>query len=129
MIYATTRLFYENNFTKETIWFYIFILCVLHGGFNMNIRCNQKLMFCKDRGIDFSGLIVQAIRPALLGISILPPGIFENSNFNVRHYGDSLHFTARWTEKGSFPTLQPSSKTKLSVRVRQKRCLRRYIII
>jgi len=26
----------------------------LHGGYNMNIRCNQKFMFCKDRGIDFS---------------------------------------------------------------------------
>jgi len=21
-------------------------------GYNMNIRCNQKCMFCKDRGID-----------------------------------------------------------------------------
>jgi len=40
----------------------------------------------------------------LLGISTLPPGTF----------GDS-HFTARWTKKGRFPTLQLSLKTKISV--------------
>jgi len=44
------------------------------------------------------------VRAALLGISTLPPGTF----------GDS-HFIARWTEKGRFPTLEPLSKTKLSV--------------
>jgi len=42
------------------------------------------------------------VRPALLGISILPPGTFED-----------LHFTACWTEKGRFPTLRPLSKTKI----------------
>jgi len=43
-------------------------------------------------------------RPVLLGISTLPFGTF----------GD-FHFTARWMEKRRFPTLQPSSKTTLSV--------------
>jgi len=43
-------------------------------------------------------------RPALLEISTLPPGTFRDS-----------HFAAHWTEKGRFPTLQLSSKTKLSV--------------
>ncbi|XP_016661952.1 uncharacterized protein LOC107884431 [Acyrthosiphon pisum] len=37
----------------------------------------------------------------------------------VRHYGDS-HFTAHCMEKSRFQTLQPSSKTKLSVQVSQK---------
>jgi len=32
----------------------LFILSVTHGGYAMNIRCSQKFMFCKDRGIDFS---------------------------------------------------------------------------
>jgi len=35
-----------------------------------------------------------------LGISTFPPGTFGVS-----------HFTARWTEKRRFPTVQPSSKT------------------
>jgi len=26
----------------------------MQGGYNMNLRCNQKFIFCKDRGIDFS---------------------------------------------------------------------------
>jgi len=38
---------YENNFMKEKC------LRVMQGGYNMNIICNQKFMFCKDRGIDF----------------------------------------------------------------------------
>jgi len=25
----------------------------MHGGYNMNIRCDQKFIFCNDRGIDF----------------------------------------------------------------------------
>jgi len=50
----------------------LFILSVIHGGYNMNVRCKQKFMFCKDRGIDFSvWLCVQYF----LGISTLPPGI------------------------------------------------------
>jgi len=90
----------------------------MHAGDNMNIRFNQKFMFYEDRGIDFSVLFVQRIpvilssvllgfpfyRPVLLGISTLPPGTF----------GDS-HFTTRWKKKHRFTTLQPSSKTKLSV--------------
>jgi len=40
--------------------------------------------------------------------------LFEISTLPAWPYGDS-HFTARWTEKGLFPKLQPSSKTKLSV--------------
>jgi len=45
---------------------------------------------------------VPGIRPALFGIFTLPPGIMA-------------HFTARWKEKGRFPTFQLSTKTKLSV--------------
>jgi len=68
----------------------------------MNIlRCNQKCMFCKDHGIDFR--FVHGIR-----VIYMP-----------RNFGD-FHFTAHWTEKGRFPTLLPSSKTKLSVYVWQK---------
>jgi len=37
---------------------------------------------------------------------------YGDFHFTTRHYGDS-HFTTSRTEKGSFPTLQPSSKTKL----------------
>jgi len=49
-IYAITRLFYENHFKEERT------KCsrVMQRGYNMNIRCNQKLMYCKDQGIDFS---------------------------------------------------------------------------
>jgi len=46
---STTTIFHERN---DLV---IFILSVTHyGGYNMNIRRNQKFMFCKDRGIDFS---------------------------------------------------------------------------
>jgi len=43
-------------------------------------------------------------RPALLGISSFPSGTKKN-----------FLFSARWMEKGHFPTLQPWSNTKLSV--------------
>jgi len=46
--YSTKTIFHERNNLV------LFILSVMHGGYNMNIRCNQKLMFCKERGIDFS---------------------------------------------------------------------------
>jgi len=44
--------------------------------YNMNIRCNQKCVFYKDRGIHFSVWLCRgyACTPALLGIFILPPG-------------------------------------------------------
>lgn len=48
-IYATIRLFYENNFMKEKC------LCAMQLGFNMNIRCNQMFTLCKYRGIDCTG--------------------------------------------------------------------------
>jgi len=54
-------------------------------------------------------------RPALFGIFTLPSGIIRNS-----------HFTAHWTEKGRFPTLQLLSKTKLSEQVRQKNIYNTY---
>jgi len=44
------------------------------------------------------------MRPALLGISTLLHGTFRD-----------FHFTAHWTEKERIATLQPLSKTKLSV--------------
>jgi len=40
---------------KETIWFYLLILSGNHGGYDdMNMRCNQKCMFCMGCGINFS---------------------------------------------------------------------------
>jgi len=52
-IYVTTKLFYENNISwKKRFGF--FILSIMNVGYNINIRCNKKLMFYKDRGIDFS---------------------------------------------------------------------------
>jgi len=67
-IYATTKLFYEN---KKC-------LRVMQGGYNMNIRCNQKLMFYEDRNIDFSVCLFREyawhLSSVLLGISILPIG-------------------------------------------------------
>ena len=34
--------------------YFILQTLVMQEGYNMNIRCNQKFMFCKDRDIDFS---------------------------------------------------------------------------
>jgi len=85
----------------------------------INVRCNQKFMFCKNRGIDFSVWLCRGYardmyaqhfwgfpfyRPALLWISTLPPGIIRAS-----------YFTGHRTEKERFPTLQPLLKTKHSV--------------
>jgi len=68
----------------------------MQGGYNMNIRCNQKLVFCKDRGIDFGVWLCRAYacnmytqhfwgfllyHPALFGISTLPPGTIGDSHF------------------------------------------------
>jgi len=39
-IYATYILFYGQNVIKY--------LRVMQGGYNMNLRCNQKFMFYKD---------------------------------------------------------------------------------
>jgi len=69
---------------------------------NMNIRRNQKFMFCKDRGKDFSVwlMVIQQIRAwfvrlARLWISILPPGTFGNFHFTTRHFlGFSLYHLA-----------------------------------
>jgi len=108
----------------------LFIL--MNVGYNMDVTCNQKFMFCMDRGIDFSVWLCLRYtwyaHPALLWFSILPPGTFRIStlrpntfwdlHFTTRHYGDS-HLNAHWTKKGCFPTVQPSSKTKFSVQVWQ----------
>jgi len=51
-IHVTTRLFYENNISWKKR--FGFILIVMHGSYNMNLKSNQKLMFCKDRGIVFN---------------------------------------------------------------------------
>jgi len=46
--YSTKTIFHERNDL------FLFILSVMHGGYNMNIRCNEKFMFYEDRSIDFS---------------------------------------------------------------------------
>jgi len=45
---STTTIFHEIN------GMVLFILSVTHGGYNTNMRYNQKFMFYEDRGIDFS---------------------------------------------------------------------------
>jgi len=86
----TTKVLYRDLWNNQTILqkqyfmkkndLVLFILCVtMHEGYNiMNIICNQKFMFCKYRGIDFSV-------PGCAGIRV----ICELSKF-----GD-FHFTAR----------------------------------
>jgi len=48
-IYAATKLLCENNCCMIEK-----CLRAMQGGYNMNIRCNQKCVFCNDRGIDFT---------------------------------------------------------------------------
>jgi len=56
----------------------------------MNITCNQKFMFCKDSGIDFSVRLCRRyarnMRSALLGISTLPPGTFWDFHFTTWNF-------------------------------------------
>jgi len=92
-LYATTRLFYEKNSMQEKC------LRIMKGGYNMNMRCYQMFMFW----------------------TVVTPSTFEDFHFTARHYlgfsiyysalGDS-HFTARWTEKGRFPTLQQNFRCR-----------------
>jgi len=63
--YSTTTIFHVIN---DLV---LFSLSVTHAGYNMNIRCNQKCMSCKNHGIEsVSGC---AYHLALLGIPTLPP--------------------------------------------------------
>jgi len=39
--YSTKTIFYERN---DLV---LFILNIMHKNYNMNIKCNQKFMFCK----------------------------------------------------------------------------------
>jgi len=39
----------------------------------------------------------------------------DSRDIHAQYYGDS-HFTINWTEQFRFPTLQPSSKAKLSLK-------------
>jgi len=68
-------------------------------GYNMNIRCNQKFMFCKDRGIDFSVWLCRGYawyaRPALLGIPTLPPAGWNNFAFQRFNRRQKLNFRCR----------------------------------
>ena len=71
----------------------------------------NNILFCHASAFIVRCLVVQGIPPALLGISNLPPRTFWN-----------FHFTVGWTENWRFPipTIQPLSKTKLSVQAWQK---------
>jgi len=103
-IYATTKPFYKNNISRIKHDLVLFILSAIQGGHNMKIRCNQNCTSCKNLRIGFQCLVVQGILNVLLalfGISTLPLSTFWD-----------FHLTARWTKKGSFPTLQLSSKTR-----------------
>jgi len=67
------------------------------GGYNMNIRCNLKFMFCKDRGIVFR--VVQGIRviyePSNLGISTLLPAGQKKVAFQRINRHRKLNFRRR----------------------------------
>lgn len=55
----------------------------MQGSYNMIIRCNQRFMFCKDRGIVwFCGGYAWYSRPELLGFPILQPGTFGDSTLS-----------------------------------------------
>jgi len=76
-------------------------------------------IFCHASVFFGQCLVVRPHSPALSKISTLTPSTIWDIHFTTRHYGDS-HFTTSWSEKGWFPTLQPSSKTKLSGQARQQ---------
>jgi len=59
-------------------------------------------------------MVVQGRRPGNFGQFHFASRHFLGLQFNCQLYGDS-HFIGLWLEKGRFPTLQPSSKTKFSV--------------
>jgi len=43
-----------NSWKKQLGFIYFKSHAWILDRFNMNIRCNQKFMFCKERGMDFS---------------------------------------------------------------------------
>jgi len=97
--YNSDFIFHERNDLVS------FILSVINGVCYMNIRCNQQFMFRKDRGIDFSFWLCRGYvwyaRPALLGISTLPPNgrkkdastDIENQTFGADVTNDILYKT------------------------------------
>jgi len=77
-IYSTVRLFFENNFIKQN---------------NMNIRCNQKFMFC-----NFVRTVVYILVSRCAGDTrVFELSTFRDFYFTTLHYEDS-HFTTRWMD-------------------------------
>lgn len=60
----------------------------MQGGYNINMRCSQKFMFCKDWGISLESDYADDTRDMCAQYT----------------FGD-FHFTTRGRKKGLFPTL------------------------
>jgi len=76
--YSSDMIYHERN---DLVLFVLSV--IMRGGYYiMNVRCNQKFMFCKDRGIGFSVWLCRGHAwctcPALFWISTLPPGTMGN---------------------------------------------------
>jgi len=105
-IYATIRLFYENNFVK------LKCLRVMQRDYNMYKICNQKFMFCQDRGIDFSFwlcveytwyarqalLMISTFSTGTMGIPTFRPLDGKRSLFNASTAVENQTFDAGVTE-------------------------------
>jgi len=59
----------------------------MQAGYNMNIKCDQNFMFCKDHDIALS-----------VGCAGDMPSTFWDFHFTTGHYGD-FHVITRWTKK------------------------------
>jgi len=82
---TSTKIFHERN---DLV---LFILNITHGGYNINIRCNQKFMFCKDRDIDFSVWLCREYARDMCaqhfwGIPFHYPSLFGDFHFTDRHF-------------------------------------------
>jgi len=89
----------------------LFILSVTHGGYNMNIRWNQKFI---DRGINFSVCLCRGYvrdmcaqhfwesplyHPALLEIPTLPPAGRKRDAFQRSNHYQKPNFRCRHDKK------------------------------
>jgi len=100
-IYVTIKLSYENNLMKEKR------IRVMQGDYSMNIRCNQKFMFSKDRSIDFSvclfrgyiRMICELTSSVFLGISTLPPAGRKKVDFQRLNRHRKQKFRCRSDKK------------------------------
>jgi len=76
----------------------------MHRGYNMNIRYNQKFMFCKDSGIDFCVWFMgfPLYCQTFFGISTLPNVTFGDFHFTTRHFLGFPSLPPTWRKKDTF---------------------------